>query len=516
MHHADAAQPDLLQGVIDRLRRARRAIHARLLVRDVLVAVAALGAALVVGRGVMWLAPQRVGPGGLRLALGTIAAAALGLALREARRTTPSLVDVARRAEVRFGLQERLSTALALGERRAAPRFGLERLLLADAAERAHAVEPRALADADLRPGAVWAAALLLAAAGAWAAPLHPRPTNSLPPAARAAAAAAPDPADVLRAAELVARDAGERDDPYLSAVAVALQDLGDRMARGDVTGSAAARALADLRVHLGRAYGDTPGAASAAATPGVPGAPGSGTIDPGAAAPPGAASATRTSTSADASGGPPPSDPQQSGPPTNEDASSLEGFVRQLEAKSAQAAGPVGAGARPRPLGAPSAAAQAAAAPSGYWQQNAARDAEIARTKALLERAGGAGGQPAGPAQDATAGAGDVAGAGLGGRGGADAAPDAAAPLEITALPSSALAGGTRIRLELAPDARRTNAQGTATRAAAARVAEPVGGGAYLDPGQRAAVARFFVDDGTAGAPGADASGGGATSGPP
>lgn len=184
---------------------------------------------------------------GLPLDLGgrSAVAAVLGLAVAAVGIaadlfTAPGRVALARRADARLRLDERLSTAVevaARGDRADAP---VERALLADAERQAGSVDPRALVTV---PFARYA--LILAAAATFAAislappdPFVGGPAQAVTAsfATLTGAEAADTAAELRRVATILERDAAARDDPFLEALAREAGRIGEDIEAGRLT----------------------------------------------------------------------------------------------------------------------------------------------------------------------------------------------------------------------------------------------------------------------------------------
>ncbi|RUT31050.1 hypothetical protein EMQ25_09220 [Arsenicitalea aurantiaca] len=180
--------------------------------------------------------------------------AAIALAVTRALGTT------ARRTEQKFGLQERLSTALEVSEGASEP---VREALLSDTSVRAARLDRRAAAPLAGPSTALAAGLLVLFSAGLLVTAPAPRPAP-LPATAEAEAPAEPDaePTDTLlediaRMADLLARDAETREESYLEAVSNALRELAEE-APGLDREEALERFMA-LAEHAALGYGDTP-----------------------------------------------------------------------------------------------------------------------------------------------------------------------------------------------------------------------------------------------------------------
>ncbi|MGV8839420.1 MAG: hypothetical protein ACWA6X_03845 [Bauldia sp.] len=182
-------------------------------------------------------------------------AAALGLAVAAMGTaadmfTWPGRIALARRADLRLRLDERLSTAIevaARGDHAGAP---VERALLADAERRAASIDPGALAPLPFgRYGLVLAAAVAFAAMSL--APPDPfaggTPRSALPSSTTLTEAEATDTgAELRRVATILERDAAARDDPFLEALAREAARIGEAIETGRLTDRGAVVAALD------------------------------------------------------------------------------------------------------------------------------------------------------------------------------------------------------------------------------------------------------------------------------
>jgi len=183
----------------------------------------------------------------------------VGLAATAARmsRSRTSLLAIARRADHRFGLDERLSTAVEFGMLQASgeSRHTASPVLTAlfrDAAERGAQVSPQVLVPLSTpRPARYFAAvavailALEIALPGSHAGPEESRATP---------AAAAEDRAEtvdfLLETAAMLRRDAESRSNDYLRVIATALESLALDIIEDRLSGDAMGEALARLAAH--------------------------------------------------------------------------------------------------------------------------------------------------------------------------------------------------------------------------------------------------------------------------
>ena len=155
----------------------------------------------------------------------------------------PDLAVLARAAERRFALQERLSTALEVAATlRADTRFDpIRAALLADAEHHAGAIDPRRLVRLTL-PRAAWAVPVLLVAAVLLqivppdafgrAVPAATTARDALEDGALSRQQAADTAANLRRIAEMLDQDAAQRSDPYLRTIARTLERLSGEVAR--------------------------------------------------------------------------------------------------------------------------------------------------------------------------------------------------------------------------------------------------------------------------------------------
>ncbi len=192
-------------------------------------------------------------------------AAAFALATLLAFVRTPDIGTLARKADRVLALQERLSTALEVDASQP-PSNGLgpvRAALLADAEDRAAAVDPRQIAKFDM-PRTIWAVPGLIAAAvllhlispdafglarGAITGVERDRTGFSDEQSAQAAA-------NLRRIAELVGKDAEERSDPYLRTIARGLERLSADVVSPRTDRRMLANALDRLLAHTRQAYG--------------------------------------------------------------------------------------------------------------------------------------------------------------------------------------------------------------------------------------------------------------------
>lgn len=487
-----------LSTLLHGLRRARARIRERLLMRDAYVGAAIVLGVVAAGRLVGAFVPAAGLWSGMRTGSAAIVVGLVVLvglvAWQHVRRSVPSVAELARRADERYRLQERVSTAFEVGEGMGgARRSALQPFLMTDAAEVASRVEPQALVEVPLARPARWFVLALVAVVAVHLVPLRSAatpsgggtPTGSAP--GGGVAAAVPTVTDVQRAAALVAQDAFVRNDPNLQTIAASLQDLGARMASGQIQSGTVAREVSRLRVELQAAYGQItspPDASTRLASTSAPqGSPAAPPGAAGAAAQPSAGQGLKVKITSE---GAAPS-------------SSLSDLVQQLEAgapnrirSKAPGAGALSQmGTTPGPT---------LHAPGTYARQDPAQAALFKQANAVLDQAGSPGGQPAGAARHATQGPGDAAGQGsqpLSQGAPLPGGKSAAASGAKVDLPSAEVAGGQRIQLNAAPDTHRVQVTDVAPGAAVAgaapsETARPVG--PIVDGMERSAVGRYFL----------------------
>lgn len=321
----------------------------------------------------------------------------------------PDVLGLARRAERRYGLDERLSTALEVhdSDHRSAP---MSLALLADAEHRG-AFDPAGVIPFRLSPVA-WAVPALLAAAlvlgllpelvpgdGRPPAIVVAVPAPELSEAERAAAAA-----DLRRIADLMAGEAERLDDPYVGAVARQLQQLGEQVSSGSTPRSDLAASLERLSSYAREALADRPGTPSAlpalldAARERIAPAPGEDTAI--AAAEPGATRDAGASGDAPQPGDAPAAGPRGPGAPM--DPADIERQLAELEAAAEQRAN--APAAEPPPPG---------QASGNYFEAPSDPRIELERRLAEDMRQAMNQGERVGGAQDADVG-GDLAGQGV------------------------------------------------------------------------------------------------------
>jgi hypothetical protein len=205
-----------------------------------------------------WLAP---GSGSIEPALEMFAVAFVVGCLVLCWRA-PNLARIARAADHKLALRERLSTALDVDARAPpdAPLDPVRNALLADVEGRAADIDPRAIVRVGV-PRAIW----LLPTLALVAALLHLVPIDAL--ASRNPVAGSRDTAalssqlgqnaaaNLRRIADLLNQDAEQRADPYLRTIARALERLGTEVEQGSIDRRRLASALGQLLAHSRQAY---------------------------------------------------------------------------------------------------------------------------------------------------------------------------------------------------------------------------------------------------------------------
>jgi hypothetical protein len=202
----------------------------------------------------------------------TAFACALGLAVFLTFLLTPDLPALARVADRTFALQERLSTALEVAAKLRSDSAvdPVRAALLADAEQRAGAIDPRELVRLRL-PHAVWAVPALIAAAIL----LQVVPPDAFGRTAPGSSTArdvsddgplsrqqaADTAANLRRIAEILQQDATQRSDPYLRTIARTLDRLSTEVAQATMDRRQLASELDRLLTHAQQAYaqGDRP-----------------------------------------------------------------------------------------------------------------------------------------------------------------------------------------------------------------------------------------------------------------
>jgi len=360
---------------------------------------------------------------------------------------SPNAAALARKADRALALAERLSTALEVdGSLPPDAALGpVPSALLADAERHAALIDPRQIVGLEL-PRAAWAVPGLIAAAVL----LQLAPPDALAVSHGPIAGAERDEArftgeqgaeaaaNLRRIADLLGKDAQERSDPYLRTIARTLQRLSADAERPGADRRALAGALEQLMAHTRQAYGQATGAAREQA----------------------------------------PRDAVQQLQAALEDITGKrqEGAAPPREADGREGAGSIAAarqGETGRPAQRPS---ERKTASAGTPSQTAAAgrppnwddalkdlddydraDPRIEKERAFADqqRRARAASQSAGAAQDAGQGDGDRAGDGTRPLGnGTAAAATELAPGTAMLLPDQTAANGTRIRIELPPEA--------------------------------------------------------------
>lgn len=187
-----------------------------------------------------------------------VAVEAVGVAIVFVGR--PRRIVFARAADRILGLQERISTAAELTAR-GGPKSVVDRALIADAVARQRQVEPRALTPIrfGLAAAIIASAALFVVLAVAVDSGIGEtagQETASVPPARLSQQEEASVGEDLQRIEAILARDAEERDDPFLAAVAREVGDLERQVEAGQIADRAAlAEALDQLAGYAAEAY---------------------------------------------------------------------------------------------------------------------------------------------------------------------------------------------------------------------------------------------------------------------
>jgi hypothetical protein len=448
----------LLERLLRSRSRARIGLALRLTARAA-VAVGVVQLGLVLTERI-WDPPWFPSPTWLLLAL----LVWLALDVPRAVRRAPGVLELARAADRRFGLNERVSTAIELSSS-VVPGGAHDELVaaqLADAARHARRIEPRTLVPIPF-PRSAWAfLAVVVLLAGAQFLPA----TRSTASAAAESQQLAPEVReeivhDLKRAAELLDLDAERNRDPYVRALAQAFEDLARRAEAGLVDDVELQQETAQLTEHAERIYGEGVAAARDNREPAPGGSEGGAEVrdeEPGAEVPPGEAAAHRASeTRADGS----------------RRLSELVGDLEAVEARWQERRG------GQRQL------TRAEVAEFGPYVDAAMvevlRELQRQRQEARQEQRAG---QPAGAAQEANEGPGDAAGVGeqpLGSEEG-DELPQVEGRTEDLLLPGEGREGGDRIRTELPPEAR------------LAEVADEVRAAGSWEPGREAELRRDLL----------------------
>lgn len=233
-------------------------------------------------------AAEPLSPGWPLAAAAAVLLAGLAATLLHARRSRPTLAEVARLADRRYGLDEELATALeaARGAEDGRAPSPVALALLRSATRHAARIRPEEVVPTRL-PRAVrfLPLALVPCLALAFVPTRAPAPADAFRSASRAILGADPanPAAGVLAAAGFFGNAAAELDDAYLAAVASAMRALGERVAAGEVDRAEAESELARLLEHAERA---SSAAESALATSAADGAPNAGEVAPGESPP--------------------------------------------------------------------------------------------------------------------------------------------------------------------------------------------------------------------------------------
>ncbi|MCW5714220.1 MAG: hypothetical protein KIT43_06905 [Bauldia sp.] len=153
----------------------------------------------------------------------------------------PGRLGIARRADVRFGLDERLSTAIEIASRGSdADAPVVARALLADAERRAGSLDLRALVKVPYGRYALAVAAAAVFAAISLAPPDYVPPRAELarpqPSTTLTATEVADTFAELRRVATIMQNDAARRDDPFLEALAREALRIGEEIEAGRLT----------------------------------------------------------------------------------------------------------------------------------------------------------------------------------------------------------------------------------------------------------------------------------------
>ncbi len=243
-------------GLLDRLKAARRRLDLRRALAG--AAWSALAAAMLVAlvevtrlvTGGSAISPGS--PGGEWGWAAAVLVAGLAATALWSWRSRPDLLEMARRADRHFGLDDRLGTAVEMGARPAsdAPRSPVVAALFRDAAAHGARIDPRRLVPIGLPRPAVALGLVALAIVGLELASPAARSTSA--PGASILAAVAES--DAAAAAELIMdiaalmREVAERDsDEYLRVVATSLEQLAADVIEQQTGGQAAADELGRL-----------------------------------------------------------------------------------------------------------------------------------------------------------------------------------------------------------------------------------------------------------------------------
>lgn len=429
-----------------------------------------------------------------------VAAFTAGLVLGLARLAFggPSLLELAREADRRLELHERLSTAVEVaGTKGGACECPVERALILDAGRRVrpHAALPlapwRLWAAARWGVGLIGAALLLHAGARALFTFPTPAPTES-PPAA--AAALVETGHEVRRVAALVAQRAEWQQDAYLRTVSNALSRLAAQMERGQIEAEAAVTELSRLLAHLNRALGPSAGqlerdgqmssvlaSRQPQALPVRPRDRSAGEQAAGAAPP------------APADGSPA-ADPPGRGDPLQRSRAGLDALLVQLSAGEEEAAVPATPGAAPPdqqmlPARLEVFTDYGDAMDLGLLEREREANQRVRLARGDRDRTGSPGGGGQGDSSQAGKGAGDAPEAGR-----SDPARPAVDP-QLVELPAGR-GDGRHIRIEVPPEARYTRVGQTAAGAGAgwAAQAETPLLGESMSAADRPVIGRYFM----------------------
>ncbi len=236
----DTAASPGLAGLSEQLNRAlTRALWNRVL----LTAAIALAAALVAYgtlRAADTLLELDLSGGSILLLAAAAGLVGAGIAAAALLARRPTLAEIARRADSRFALNERVSTALQLSTSRHGFDGAVGRALLQDAERRSDAVDPSALVRVQFGRIAIVLLAALAFATVALA--LQPGLSEgeesaavNAPPAELTAAEQADTAEDLRRIGDALATDAEARDDAFLEAIAREVQQLGAQLEAGEI-----------------------------------------------------------------------------------------------------------------------------------------------------------------------------------------------------------------------------------------------------------------------------------------
>ena len=437
-HKADRPRTKAVDGVdfIDGLlRRARSRSQINLGVR--------FGSFWLIAVLSVWLAAGLASTLGFALPLPVFWFAAVAavlaflLAVWAVTRRMPRMVDLARMADFRFGLHERISTLLEVesGEIPSPSSTDLRRRLARDAVASASAIDPASLVPVRI-PRSAWLLPVLIFAI--WivqvdAFPLHGRSLagNTEPPPANLTPAqveaAAPDLSDI---GESLRNLAGLESDPYLQAVAQGFDELAKAVSDEGMTADQFGAEVSRLMDHVERRLGSLPGGNEAGSSPSDSAANGR--------EPPVDIVQPKL-------GGAPESTPDPAGG-TND---AFDGAIRELDDLQASLVELIETRASRAIRSETLAQSYDAVPPPSASSEN--------RAEGGMVQEGPAGGQPIGAAQQANQGEGDIAGAGaqpLSGDAFDDSPLGAEAGFEDVQLPEGKLSDGARIDRTFGPEA--------------------------------------------------------------